>query len=126
MSQTLRIKLRESGIFRLTPKTLALMAVQRQAAASRFTSPPKSLQHGFFGGVPPITPSNPPNTLPHTSSFRASLGQVPGFGGLNIGVVGPGRGPGNALGGSGKNGFGGLGKNDLGGERNGNGGKGVM
>lgn len=87
------------------------MAVQRHTAASRSTTPPKRLQHGFFGGVPPITPTNPPSTLAHTSSFRASLGQVSAFGGLKYGV-----------GGLGKYDFGGLGTYDFGGLRYGTGG----
>ncbi|CAA2996443.1 Hypothetical predicted protein [Olea europaea subsp. europaea] len=68
------------------------MAVQRQTAASRSARPWIREQHGVFGGVPMVTPSNPPRRLGHTPNFKASLGQVPlpglvlGFGfGLGFG-----------------------------------------
>lgn len=59
------------------PRTLALIrAVQRQTAASSSTSPSIRGQHGFFGGVPTTRCSRSSNSLTHTPSFRASLGQV--------------------------------------------------
>ena len=36
-------------MLRLNPRTLDLIAVHRQTADSASTSPPNSLQHGFFG-----------------------------------------------------------------------------
>jgi len=39
LEQTLRSKLSEIGMLRLMPKILALMAVQRQTAASRSARP---------------------------------------------------------------------------------------
>lgn len=97
LEQTLRSKLRETGTFRLIPRTLALIAVQRHTAASKSAKPSMRLQHGFFGGVPMVTPINPPSKLAHTPSFRASLGQLPllgcGFGfGFGLGF-GPGHVP---------------------------------
>ncbi|KAI3711026.1 hypothetical protein L2E82_40828 [Cichorium intybus] len=87
--QTLRSKLRDSGTFRLIPRTFALIAEQRQTAASRSTRPSMRLQHGLTGGFPTTRPSRLPRTLAHTPSLRVSLGHVPvdgfGFG------VGPGR-----------------------------------
>lgn len=95
----MRSKLRETGTFRLIPRTLALIAVQRHTAASKSAKPSMRLQHGCFGGVPMVTPSNPPSKLAHTPSFRASLGQLPllglgtGFGfGFGLGF-GPGHVP---------------------------------
>ncbi|MBA0801751.1 hypothetical protein Gohar_012099, partial [Gossypium harknessii] len=52
LEQTLRSKLRETGMLRLMPKMLALIAVQRQAAASRSTRPLRREQHGITGGEP--------------------------------------------------------------------------
>lgn len=68
MSQTLRSKPSDIGMLRLDPRTLALIAVHRQTADSTSTSPPNSLQHGFFGAVPALTPSRPPRTLVHAKS----------------------------------------------------------
>nr|GEU51454.1 RNA-directed DNA polymerase, eukaryota [Tanacetum cinerariifolium] len=80
--ETLRSKLRETGTLRLIPKTLALMAVHRQTAASMSARPWIRVQHGLTGGEPSTTPSNPPSKSAHTPSFKMSLGQVaiPGFG----------------------------------------------
>lgn len=83
--QTLRSKLRERGIFRLMPKTLAFMAVQRQTAASRSVRPAMRVQHGVFGGVPTTTPSRPPSKSAHIPNFRASRGHV-AFAGVGLGV----------------------------------------
>lgn len=103
MPQLLRIKLRETGTLRLMPKMLALMAVQRQRAASRSARPSRSEQHGFVGGDPMEIPMIL-NTLAHTPNLRASLGQV-SLGGLGVGEYGGG---GHAGGGFGF-GFGGFG-----------------
>ncbi|KAL3829873.1 hypothetical protein ACJIZ3_018675 [Penstemon smallii] len=90
------------------PKTLALMAVQRQTAASRSARPPMSEQHaaGFFGGLPTTTFTKSFSKLAHTPNFRVSLGHLPplgpGLGPLLGGVPVPGglgTGPGPLLGG---------------------------
>nr|DAD18552.1 TPA_asm: hypothetical protein HUJ06_020014 [Nelumbo nucifera] len=67
------------------PKILALMAVQRQTAASRLARPWMRLQHGRYGGVPTTTLTKL-STLAHTPSFKASLGQVPLAAGVGDGV----------------------------------------
>lgn len=64
------------GTSRLIPKTFALSAVQRQTAASRSANPSMRVQHGVFGGVPIVIPTNPPSKSPHTPSFRASIEQL--------------------------------------------------
>ncbi|CAN1185999.1 hypothetical protein LINPERHAP2_LOCUS37885 [Linum perenne] len=46
LPQTLSNKLSEIGMLRLIPRMLALMAVHRQTAASKSTSPSSRLQHG--------------------------------------------------------------------------------
>lgn len=91
MLQTLRSRLREIGMFKLFPRTLALSAVQRQAAASRSASPFISVQHGSTGGWPRVMLSRPLSTLAQTPSLRASLGHLAvaglGFGvGLGLGL----------------------------------------
>lgn len=68
------------------PKMLALMAVQRQTAASRSTRPSMRLQHGVFGGVPIVILRRPLSKSAQMPSFRVSLGHLPllgvgGFGG---------------------------------------------
>ncbi|WRX09789.1 hypothetical protein QQP08_002276 [Theobroma cacao] len=55
---------------------LALMAVQRQTAASRSARPWMRGQQGVFGGVPTTS------TLAHTPNLRVSLGQEAAAGGL--------------------------------------------
>jgi len=62
---------------KLMPRMLALMAVQRQTAASASISPWMREQHGSFGGVPMMTLSKPSRTLAHTPNLMASIGQVP-------------------------------------------------
>lgn len=79
MEQTLRSKLNEIGTLRLMPKTLALIAVQRQRAASTSASPEIRLQQGFTGGEPTTTLTNP-RTLAQTPNFSVSIGQVSFFG----------------------------------------------
>lgn len=73
-------------MLRLMPRMFALIAVQRQTAASRSARPWMRVQHGATGGVPIVTLSNPCNTLAQIPSFRASLGHFPVFGlGLGLG-----------------------------------------
>ncbi|KAL4361965.1 hypothetical protein GQ457_04G037330 [Hibiscus cannabinus] len=72
-------------MLRLSPKTLALSAVQRQAAASRSTRPWRSEQHGITGGEPTTTLTKL-STLAHTPSLRASLGHLPRADGVGVGV----------------------------------------
>lgn len=71
---------------RLIPSRLALMAVQRHAAASRSTRPSRRVQHGFVGGLPMITCTKP-SKLAHTRSLRASLGQVAWGGGVFVALA---------------------------------------
>lgn len=68
------------------PNTLALIAVQRQTAASRSTRSWMRGQQGVFGGVPKTTLSKFFNTLAQTPSLRASLGHVALSGGLGLGL----------------------------------------
>ena len=63
----------------MMPRTLALIAVQRQTAASRSTRPWMRLQQGVFGGVPTTRCTKSFNKLAHTPSLRVSLGQVAGL-----------------------------------------------
>ncbi|KAK8478572.1 hypothetical protein V6N13_070472 [Hibiscus sabdariffa] len=72
-------------MLRLSPKTLALSAVQRQAAASRSTRPWRREQHGITGGEPTTTLTKL-STLAHTPSLRASLGHLPRADGVGVGV----------------------------------------
>ncbi|GAA0167750.1 hypothetical protein LIER_22613 [Lithospermum erythrorhizon] len=74
------------------PKTLALMAVQRQTAASRSARPPRRVQHGVFDCEPTTTLTKPPNKSAHTPSFNASFGHVGFEGDVGEGVVGVGDG----------------------------------
>ncbi|KAJ9549919.1 hypothetical protein OSB04_022462 [Centaurea solstitialis] len=76
LPQALRSKLRETGTLRLIPKTLALIAVHRQTAASMSVRPWMRVQHGLTGGEPTSSPTNPLRRLAHTPSFKVSLGQV--------------------------------------------------
>ncbi|MBA0831184.1 hypothetical protein Goarm_015666 [Gossypium armourianum] len=85
LEQTLRSKLREIGMLRLMPKMLALIAVQRQAAASRSTRPLRREQHGITGGEPTVTLTKL-STLAHTPNLRASLGHLPRADGVGVGV----------------------------------------
>jgi len=76
LPQLLRSRLKESGRLRLMPRTLALMAVQRQAATSRSTRSLMRVQHGRVGGDPTLTLTKF-NTLAHTPNLTASIGHVP-------------------------------------------------
>lgn len=79
--QTFRSKESFTGTLRTMPNTLALMAVQRQTAASRSTRPLMRLQQGFVGGLPMTTLSNPSKSA-QTPSFKVSIGHVPQEGGV--------------------------------------------
>ncbi|KAL4362027.1 hypothetical protein GQ457_04G037370 [Hibiscus cannabinus] len=72
-------------MLRLIPKMLALIAVQRQAAASRSTRPWRSEQHGITGGEPTVTLTKL-STFAHTPNLRASLGHLPRADGVGVGV----------------------------------------
>ncbi|KAL4325787.1 hypothetical protein GQ457_11G016610 [Hibiscus cannabinus] len=76
----LRSKLRVTGTLRLIPRTFALMAVQRQRAASKSANPWIKAQHSLVGGVP-TTMFTSPSTSAQTPSFSVSLGQEAGFAG---------------------------------------------
>ncbi|KAL4352657.1 hypothetical protein GQ457_06G037650 [Hibiscus cannabinus] len=72
-------------MLRLSPKTLALSAVQRQTAASRSARPWMREQHGCTGGEPTTTLTMF-NTLAHTPNLRASLGHLPRADGVGVGL----------------------------------------
>ncbi|KAL4354498.1 hypothetical protein GQ457_06G037710 [Hibiscus cannabinus] len=72
-------------MLRLSPKTLALSAVQRQTAASRSARPWMREQHGCTGGEPTTTLTKL-STLAHTPNLRASLGHLPRADGVGVGV----------------------------------------
>ncbi|MFS7900201.1 hypothetical protein Hanom_Chr00s099492g01803121 [Helianthus anomalus] len=74
LPQALTNKLSETGTLRLIPRTLALMAVQRQAATSKSTKPSSNAQHLLDSGVPTTTLTKP-RTSAQTPSFSVSLGQ---------------------------------------------------
>ncbi|PQQ14198.1 hypothetical protein Pyn_06003 [Prunus yedoensis var. nudiflora] len=74
--QALRSKLIATGMFRLMPKILALMAVQRHTEASRSMRPKRIVQQGLTGTRPTLTLTNPPSTSAQTPNCRASLGQA--------------------------------------------------
>ncbi|KAG9150508.1 hypothetical protein Leryth_010887 [Lithospermum erythrorhizon] len=88
LPQTLRRRVREIGRLMLMPKILALIAMQRQIAASRSISPSMREQHGSTLVEPIVRPSNPPSTSAHTPSWSAFLGHVKPVGGLGICGVG--------------------------------------
>src|SRR6185503_13081428 len=81
------MRLRSMGRFRLMPRMLPLMAVQRHRAASRSTSPSSSGQQGSAGGTPTLALIRP-STLAHTPSFSASRGHLPLDAGVGVGVDG--------------------------------------
>ncbi|KAK8587360.1 hypothetical protein V6N13_086348 [Hibiscus sabdariffa] len=72
-------------MLRLSPKTLALSAVQRQTAASRSARPWMREQHGCTGGEPTTTLTMF-STLAHTPNLRASLGHLPRIDGVGVGL----------------------------------------
>ncbi|CAN0908546.1 hypothetical protein LINGRAHAP2_LOCUS25341 [Linum grandiflorum] len=61
------------------------MAVQRQTAASRSTSPLIKLQQGLTGGFPILSFNNEPRTSAHTPNLRASIGHFPPPEGVGVG-----------------------------------------
>ncbi|KAL4355023.1 hypothetical protein GQ457_06G037680 [Hibiscus cannabinus] len=71
-------------MLRLSPKTLALSAVQRQTAASRSAKPWMREQHGCTGGEPTTTLTKL-STSAHTPNLRASLGHLPRADGVGVG-----------------------------------------
>nr|ACR35578.1 unknown [Zea mays] len=64
------------GTLSTMPRMLALMARQRQTAASRSASPCSNGQHCSSSGTPMFSLSRF-STFAHTSSFSASIGQLP-------------------------------------------------
>jgi hypothetical protein len=93
-SQALSRRLSVIGTFKLIPRTLALIAVQRQIAASKSTKPWSNAQHLLEAGLPTIILTSP-RTSAHTPSFNVSVGQfcdVEGVGGVAEGVGGHGVG----------------------------------
>lgn len=74
LPQALTKALRATGTVKLIPRTPALIAVQRQAAASKSANPSSTAQQSPYGGVPTTTLTNP-RTLTHAPSFNVSLGQ---------------------------------------------------
>lgn len=76
LPQAFRSKLKDTGMLRLSPKILALIAVHRQIAASRSTRPCRRLQQGLVAGDPTMTFTSPSKSA-HTLSLRASLGHLP-------------------------------------------------
>ncbi|KAJ3680525.1 hypothetical protein LUZ60_016803 [Juncus effusus] len=72
------------------PNTFPLIAVQRQTAASRLTSPSRRGQQVVVGGVPTLSPLIKFKTSAQTPNFSASIGQLPeppeGVLGLGVGV----------------------------------------
>uniref|UniRef100_A0ACD5TSN4 Uncharacterized protein n=1 Tax=Avena sativa TaxID=4498 RepID=A0ACD5TSN4_AVESA len=93
----LRRRTRSTGTLRLMPRTLALMAVHRQTAASRSASPDSSGQHCSVDGTPRLSLSRF-STFAHALSFSVSIEQVPppppvdGLGGTGAGGGGTGVG----------------------------------
>uniref|UniRef100_A0A0A9EZG3 Uncharacterized protein n=1 Tax=Arundo donax TaxID=35708 RepID=A0A0A9EZG3_ARUDO len=69
------MRLSLTGMSRVMPSTLALMAVQRHTAASRSASPPRMLQHGSAGGLATSALTRP-STLAQAASLSAFLGHL--------------------------------------------------
>lgn len=74
-------------MLRLAPSILALMAVQRQSAASKSAKPWSKAQHLLEGGVP-TTMFTSPSRSAQTPNFNVSLGQEAGFAGGGMGFGG--------------------------------------
>lgn len=104
LPQKLSTRLRLIGILRLIPRMFALIAVQRQTAASKSTSPSSSGQQGSLGGDPIFTSLIRFSTFAQTPNFSALTGHlleeleggvtgVTGDGtyGFGLGVTGPGQ-----------------------------------
>lgn len=73
------------GMFKLIPRTLALMAVQRQTAASRLRRPSSTEQHGVSGGDPITALTGALSKFAQTPNLSASLGQLPVGDGVGFG-----------------------------------------
>lgn len=80
-----------TGTFRLIPSTLALIAVQRQSAASKSAKPSSNAQHWLEAGDPTTTLTSPRMSA-QTPSFSVSVGHFPDAGAGAAGVVGVGVG----------------------------------
>ncbi|PPR99310.1 hypothetical protein GOBAR_AA21353 [Gossypium barbadense] len=57
-------------------RSLSLMAVQRQTAASSSSRPPSTGQQAFSTGSPNPICTNPPSTSTHSPSLSALTGHV--------------------------------------------------
>lgn len=86
----------------LTFKSLALIVVHRQTAASKSTRPWRTGQHESFAVLPSPTCASPPSTSTQAPSLRVSMGHVSGAGGF---FGGGGGGQGTGGGGGGGHGF---------------------
>eukprot|EP00268_Persea_americana_P021354 TRINITY_DN212_c0_g1_i4.p1 TRINITY_DN212_c0_g1~~TRINITY_DN212_c0_g1_i4.p1 ORF type:complete len:133 (+),score=25.26 TRINITY_DN212_c0_g1_i4:513-911(+) len=85
---------RAMGMMRLMLRTLALMVVHKQTAASKSTSPWSTGQHVSLALLPIPMCTRPPNKSTHAPSLRVSMGHVSW-------PVGGGGGHGFSLGGDG-------------------------
>ena len=89
----LRRSTRSTGTLSLMPRTLALMAVQRQTAASRSASPLSRGQQSSLAGTPRLSFSRF-STLAHAFSFSVLIEQgplpPPVVGGVGTGMTGGG------------------------------------
>lgn len=90
-----------TGRTRLTPSALALMAVQRQSAASRSATPDSSGQQVSLALAPTTACTSPFSASTHASSFSVFTGHFP------VGVDGAGAGVGGVVGVAGVAGVGG-------------------
>lgn len=63
------------GTFKFIPSTLALIAVQRHAAASKSTKPLSKAQQLLPEGGSPTTTLTNPKISAQTPNFKVSLGQ---------------------------------------------------
>uniref|UniRef100_J3M1B6 Uncharacterized protein n=1 Tax=Oryza brachyantha TaxID=4533 RepID=J3M1B6_ORYBR len=79
-----------TGRTRETPSALALMAVQRQSAASRSATPDSSGQQVSPALAPTTACTSPLSASTHASSFSVLIGHFPvdgeGVGGVGVGV----------------------------------------
>ncbi|GER30512.1 nuclear pore complex protein [Striga asiatica] len=81
-------------------RSLSLIVVQRQSAASSSSRPCSTGQHMFSSGFPIPTCISPPRTSRQSPSFRASIGHVAAGGGPGTGrPPPPGDGGGHVTGG---------------------------
>lgn len=70
------------GMIMLMLRSLALIVVQRQRAASKSNSPPRTGQQVSFALLPMPMCTRPPNMSMHASSLRVE--HVSGGGGLGV------------------------------------------